>query len=110
MTLLIGAFLLFSLQAYYAMRASRFTLVDDAYISLRYAWQWINGAGVVWQSGDRVEGYTNFLQVALLAVGMYTGADGEMVAYIIGVGVRDAAVSAALPDGAVFPGLHPSGS
>lgn len=67
--LLVGAFALFGWQAYHSMRVCHFTLVDDAYISLRYAWQWVNGAGIVWQPGDRVEGYTNFLQVALLAWG-----------------------------------------
>lgn len=84
LTLLISAVLLFSLQAYRVMLATRFTLTDDAYISLRYAWNWANGVGVVWQPGDRVEGYTNFLQVALLALGLRLGADGETVAYVIG--------------------------
>ena len=82
--LLVGACALFGWQAYHSMRACLFTLVDDAYISLRYAWQWVNGAGIVWQPGDRVEGYTNFLQVALLALGMRLGVDGEIAAYIIG--------------------------
>ena len=33
-----------------------FVLTDDAYISLRYAQNWVNGAGIVWQPGDRVVG------------------------------------------------------
>lgn len=79
LVLLIGAFLLFSLQAHRVMLATRFTLTDDAYISLRYARNWANGVGVVWQPGDWVESYTNFLQVALLALGLRLGADGETV-------------------------------
>lgn len=43
-------------------------LTDDAYISFRYARNWAEGAGLVFNPGyDRVEGYTNFLWVALLA-------------------------------------------
>jgi len=61
-----------------------FVLTDDAYISLRYAQNWVNGAGIVWQPGDRVEGYTNFLQVALFASGLRLGLSGELVAYTVG--------------------------
>jgi arabinofuranosyltransferase len=39
--------------------------VDDAYISLRYAENWANGHGPVFNPGERVEGYTNFLLVAV---------------------------------------------
>lgn len=45
----------------------RFNLVDDAYISLQYAKNWISGHGLTFNPGERVEGYTNFLWVALLA-------------------------------------------
>lgn len=62
-----------------------FVLIDDAYISLRYAQNWVNGAGIVWQPGDRVEGYTNFLQVVLFALGLRLGYSGETVAYTIGI-------------------------
>ena len=37
-----------------------FTLFDDALISMRYAWNWSQGNGPVWNPGERVEGYTNF--------------------------------------------------
>jgi hypothetical protein len=40
-------------------------LHDDAFISLRYAQNWLAGNGVAWNPGDRVEGYTNFLQLLL---------------------------------------------
>ena len=44
-------------------------LCDDAFISFRYAENWARGLGVVFNPGERVEGYTNFL---------WTGADGRL--------------------------------
>src|SRR5688572_13748788 len=38
-----------------------FCLFDDAMISLRYAWNFAHGAGLVWNAGERVEGTTSFL-------------------------------------------------
>ncbi len=43
-----------------------FWLFDDALISMRYAWHWANGHGLVWNVGERTEGYTNFLLVVLM--------------------------------------------
>jgi hypothetical protein len=45
-----------------------FCLFDDAMISMRYAHNWANGEGLVWNPGERVEGYTNFGWTALLAL------------------------------------------
>jgi hypothetical protein len=46
-------------------------VVDDAFISMRYARNLVAGAGLVYNPGERVEGYSNFLWVlasaALLA-------------------------------------------
>jgi len=41
-------------------------LVDDAFISFRYAQNLAAGHGVVWNIGEHVEGYTNFLWVLIL--------------------------------------------
>lgn len=41
---------------------------DDAMISLRYAWNLTHGRGLVWSSGERVEGYSNLLQTLLMAL------------------------------------------
>jgi hypothetical protein len=41
--------------------------VDDALISMQYARNWIQGNGLVFNAGERVEGYTNFLWVVVLA-------------------------------------------
>lgn len=42
-------------------------LADDAFISFRYAQNLAEGHGVVWNTGEPVEGYTNFLWVLMLA-------------------------------------------
>jgi hypothetical protein len=42
-------------------------IVDDTYITLRYSRNWAEGNGPVFNPGERVEGYTNFLWMALLA-------------------------------------------
>jgi hypothetical protein len=44
------------------------SLFDDAYISLRYASNFAEGNGLVWNLGERVEGYTNFLWTVLIAL------------------------------------------
>lgn len=40
----------------------------DSFISFRYAHNWVNGNGIVFNHGERVEGYTNFLWIALTAL------------------------------------------
>ena len=40
---------------------------DDAFISFRYVDNLVAGHGLVFNAGERVEGYTNFLWVILLA-------------------------------------------
>jgi arabinofuranosyltransferase len=42
-------------------------IVDDTFITLRYSRNWAEGHGPVFNPGERVEGYTNFLWMALLA-------------------------------------------
>jgi hypothetical protein len=46
---------------------ARASVFDDAYISLRYAQSLLDGHGLIWNAGERVEGYTNFLWTVLLA-------------------------------------------
>jgi len=41
---------------------------DDAMISMRYARNLANGVGLVWNPGERVEGYTNFLWTVYMAL------------------------------------------
>lgn len=60
--------------------------VDDTVISINYARQWAEGHGLTWTTGERVEGYSNFLLVALLAAGIRLGADAALLAQWISVG------------------------
>ena len=41
--------------------------IDDAFISFRYAENLVHGRGLVFNVGERVEGYSNFLWTVLLA-------------------------------------------
>ena len=40
---------------------------DDAYITLRYARNYIAGLGIVWNPGEYVQGYTNFLHLIFIS-------------------------------------------
>lgn len=46
---------------------------DDAFISFRYAKHFEQGAGLVFNTGERVEGYTNLLWTLLVAAGPRLG-------------------------------------
>jgi len=59
--------------------------VDDTWIFLRYAQNLAAGHGLVFNPGEAVEGYTSFLWAILLAGGIKAGADGLLVARVLGV-------------------------
>lgn len=59
--------------------------VDDAYISFRYAQNWVAGNGLVFNPGERIEGYTNFLWTILLGLGIGMGLDPLLLSKILGV-------------------------
>jgi hypothetical protein len=59
--------------------------LDDAYITFRYAEHLADGHGPVYNVGERVEGYTTFLWVALLALGSAAGLTVEPLSKILGV-------------------------
>lgn len=48
---------------------------DDCFMSFRYAKNLVNGLGLVYNAGERVEGYTNFLWTVIIAFGMKLGFD-----------------------------------
>jgi arabinofuranosyltransferase len=58
--------------------------VDDAYISFRYAENFARGHGLVFNPGEYVEGYTNFLWVILLGLLKKAGIDVQVSARILG--------------------------
>lgn len=45
-----------------------YVLFDDAMVSMRYAWNLAHGNGLVWNPGERVEGFTNPLWVGFMAL------------------------------------------
>lgn len=58
---------------------------DDAFISFRYAQNLIHGNGLVYNVGERVEGYTNFLWTVVIAGGMWAGFDPVSLSQILGL-------------------------
>jgi len=58
---------------------------DDAFISLRYARNLVDGHGLVWNAGgERVEGYTNFLWTLVLAAPLKLGIDPFVFVSMLG--------------------------
>jgi hypothetical protein len=57
---------------------------DDAYISYRYVENFLNGHGLVYNIGERIEGYTNFGWVILMSLFGALGIDYIPVSRILG--------------------------
>jgi hypothetical protein len=68
----------------YQVGAYRF-IGDDAFISFRYARNLVEGNGLVWNPGEAVEGYTNFLWVLAMAAGIAAGFEPERLSLALGV-------------------------
>jgi hypothetical protein len=60
-------------------------LIDDAYISFRYADQLVRGRGYVFNAGERVEGATNALWTLLLAIPHAVGLSIVAAASVFGL-------------------------
>ena len=58
---------------------------DDAFISFRYAANLLDGHGLVYNPGERVEGYTNFLWTVLMAAAMGAGANPVLASVVGGM-------------------------
>jgi hypothetical protein len=58
---------------------------DDAFISFRYAKNLVEGHGLVFSLGERVEGYTNFLWTILIALGMLIGIDPIIFSQVLSI-------------------------
>lgn len=68
---------------------------DDAYISFRYARNLVAGHGLVFNPGERVEGYTNLLYVLLLVPVAWLAPD-HLYPVSIGLNILFAALTAVL--------------
>ena len=58
---------------------------DDAFISFRYAKNLVKGWGLVFNKGERVEGYTNFLWTLIISIPVKIGWNPIIFSYIIGI-------------------------
>ncbi|AFM24767.1 glycosyltransferase family 39 protein [Desulfomonile tiedjei] len=58
---------------------------DDAFISFRYALNLVKGHGLVWNPGERIEGYTNFLWTLFMAIPHFMGTDVVQFATWLGM-------------------------
>jgi arabinofuranosyltransferase len=69
------AFVSLAIAALTLLAGSNRFVQDDAFVTLRYAQNLAEGAGLTWNPGERVEGYTNFLWALLLVVAFRLGID-----------------------------------
>ncbi len=60
-----------------------YSMPDDAFISFRYADHLNRGLGLVWNPGERVEGYSNFFWVVLLSAGMRLGVAPQVTSTVL---------------------------
>lgn len=58
--------------------------IDDTFICLRFVRNWLDGHGLVFNPGEVVEGYTNFLWIVLLAGAVKVGFHGLTAAHYFG--------------------------
>ncbi|HEV2104580.1 MAG TPA: hypothetical protein VGU27_02535, partial [Candidatus Eisenbacteria bacterium] len=75
-------------------------LADDALISLRYARRLLDGHGLTWTDGDRVEGYSNLLWILAASALGRRGVDLVAAARALGVAGMAAALIALARTGA----------
>src|SRR5438093_8754 len=60
-------------------------VTDDAFISFRYAKNLVSGYGLVFNPGEKVEGYTNFLWTVLLGSGFKFSLDPVILSEVLGI-------------------------
>jgi len=58
---------------------------DDAYITFRYAANYVDGHGLVFNIGEQVEGYTNFLWLLFMIIGRLLTFDLALFSKILGL-------------------------
>jgi hypothetical protein len=83
---LVGALLAAGVVALFAANVHRYAFLgDDSFISFRYARHLAEGQGLVWNPGERVEGYTNFLWVLLMAGAIEADLEPELASKVLGI-------------------------
>ncbi len=66
---------------------------DDAFVSFRYARNLVEGHGLVFNVGERVEGYTNPLWTLFVAAGLALGASAERWSLVGGIACYGASIA-----------------
>ncbi len=83
--------------------------IDDSFISFRYARNWVAGNGLVFNAGlPPVEGYTNFLWLALTSLGMRLGFDAIHVAQALSVVAQGVTLMLTFALARSFAGTRPA--
>ena len=59
------------------------TTVDDVYTAVSYGTSLADQGGVIWNTGERVEGYSNFLMVLAFAGVRLVGGDAGLIAQLL---------------------------
>jgi hypothetical protein len=67
------------------LAARQYWMCDDAFIAFRYADNLVRGHGLVFNAGERVEGFTNLLWTLWTALGIAVGAAPEAWAGVSGI-------------------------
>ncbi|WP_207477569.1 hypothetical protein [Arenibaculum pallidiluteum] len=70
---------------YYEQLMHKGFIIDDAYISLRHAKNFVLGHGFNFNADERVEGYTNFLWTLLMTPPLYFGYPAEPLVKVLGI-------------------------
>lgn len=94
--LLPVALLVLGLLALWTAAGGLASNIDDALITLRYSAMWVEGQGLVFNPGERVEGYSNPVWTVLCALPLVVGMDGLLGAKLMGMAFDVAAVCGAL--------------
>ena len=82
----LSAVAVLALAALFVWHCVEFRFIqDDAYISLRYAKNLVDGHGLVFNAGERVEGYSNFSWTLLLALLLRLDVSAVLASQILGV-------------------------
>ena len=89
----IGPWLALAACAAWCAWFSRGAPIDDAFITFRYAANLVAGHGLVFNPGERVEGYSNFLWTILIAAGLRLGIDPVVASRALGAGCALLAVA-----------------
>jgi arabinofuranosyltransferase len=109
---------------YLAVR--QYWMCDDAFITFRYADNLVRGHGLVFNAGERVEGYTNLLWTLWVALGIALGASAAAWAGFWGIAcfaatlallarrgwsiARSAAIAWPMPVAVVLAAVHREGA